>query len=83
MGRIISRHLEELATPRISEWGAPFLLEEARLVEGASQDGRPCWWLEDAMLAERRNSKASSDLPKKIETEKGKKERRKKNGLER
>ena len=21
MGRIISRHLEELATPRISEWG--------------------------------------------------------------
>ena len=25
------------------------------------------------MLAERRNSKASSDLPKKIETEKGKK----------
>ena len=28
----------------------------------------------DAMLAERRNSKASSDLPKKIETEKGEKE---------
>ena len=45
MGRIISRHLEELATPRISEWGPPFLLEEARLVEGASQD-RPCWWSE-------------------------------------
>ena len=28
----------------------------------------------DAMLAERRNSKASSDLPKKIDTEKGEKE---------
>ena len=80
MGRIISRHLEELATPRISEWGAPFLLEEARLVEGASQDGQPCWWSEDAMLAERRNSKASSDLPKKIGTEKGEKKERPEGG---
>ena len=56
------------------------MLEEARLVEGASQDGRPCWWSEDAMLAERRNSKASSDLPKKIETEKKRKRRGKPGG---
>ena len=83
MGRIMSRHLEELATPRISElgWGGALLCwrkpdwwrQQVKMAGHASGWRRPCRWLV--------NRKASSDLPKKIETGKRRTKRRRKKKL--
>ena len=55
--------------------GTPFC-KESSFKDTAKRHGRTMLVVRDAMLAERRNSKASSDLPKKIGTEKGEKKRK-------
>ena len=55
--------------------GTPFCKENS-FKDATKRHGRTMLVVRDAMLAERRNSKASSDLPKKIETEKGEKEKK-------
>ena len=59
--------------------GTPFC-KESSFKDTAKRHGRTMLVVRDAMLAERRNSKASSDLPKKIETEKKRKRRGKPGG---
>ena len=67
MGRIISRHLEELATPRISEWGGPFSAGGSQ-IGGRSKSRSAMLVVRGAMLAEWSNSGAGSGLRWKIET---------------